>query len=879
MNKKQNQTFTPPKIPFWIIKGLSRQHHRSSALGDLNELHAHYCAERGVRRANRWYWRQALRSIPPLIHNFFFWSITMFRNYFKITWRNILRHKGFSFINISGLAVGMACCILIMMYVIEELSYDNFHEKGPRIYRANTISSIGTNRRSFAVVPSVFSEEMAASMPEIEYSTRLMSEGLSRFRYKNQEHDISNLAFVDPSFFQIFSYDFAAGDPRSALDNPDSMVITEEIARRVFGEKDPLGEILTPVVQNTDVNPLQVTGVLKNVPKNSHLRFDALININGFQYIMKSDRTPDFLLDPYYCRLETFFLFKRDTAIPELEKKINRIAQSKWGEIYKERGTTREFFLLNIRDIHLHSPNEDEPVPAGDIKNVYLFSAIALLVLLIACFNFINLSTARSANRATEIGIRKVIGSQRSQLMKQFLCESILMSIIGLFIGVLLVFLVLPFFNNLLNKEIEISALFNFSVLIGILSVVVLTGFVAGSFPAFILSAFDPIKVLKGKMRSASKNRLLRKTLVVFQFAMSIFMIAGVITIVKQLDFIKNKNLGFHREQMAVITAPGNASDVLRQRILQNPGVESVSFSLNVPGIFIAYHAFNPSPEDTQKETLRAFQMIADYDFLETYGLEVKWGRDFSKEYSTDVDDAIVINEKTAEMLGWGEDAIGKKLYNVAEKNREKTVIGVVRDFHIASLKEEISPVVLELNPTVYRYVSVRLHPGNIPQTLASLENIFHEVQPNQEFSYYFIDDAFRQMYPEEDKVGQIYLSFGLLAIFVACLGLFGLSSFSAAQRTKEIGIRKILGASIREIVIMLSKEFTTLILAANFIAWPLAYFIMQGWLRSFAYRIPVTWDIFLLSGIIAIAVALLTISQQSIRAAVSSPVDALRYE
>jgi putative ABC transport system permease protein len=879
MKMEQNSVSTPPKIPFWIVKSLSQPYHRSSALGDLDELYAHFCVERGVRKANRWYWRQALRSIPPLIHHFFFWSVTMFRSYLKITWRNILRHKSFSFINISGLAVGMACCILIMMYVAEELSYDNFHEKGPRIYRANTISSIGTNRRSFAVVPSVFSEEMAASMPEIEYATRLISYGLYRFRYKNQEHDVSNLAMVDPSFFKIFSYDFAAGDQESALDKPDSMVITEEIARRIFGQKDPLGEILTPVVQNTDVNPLQITGVLKNVPKNSHLRFDALLNIKGLQHIFRSDRTPDFLLDPYYCRLETFFLLKEDSDIPELEKKINRIAQNKWGEIYKERGTTREFFLLNIRDIHLHSPNEDEYVPAGDIKNVYLFSAIALLILLIACFNFINLSTARSANRATEIGIRKVIGSQKAQLIKQFLCESILMSIIGLLIGVLLVFLVLPSFSNLLNKEIEINTLLNFSVLIGILGIVILTGFVAGSFPAFILSAFDPIKVLKGKLRSASKNSLLRKTLVVFQFAVSIFMIAGVITVVKQLDFIKNKNLGFHKEQMAVITSPGHSSDVLRQKILQNPGVESVSFSLNVPGIFIAYQAFNPSLEDTRKETLRAFQMIADYDFLETYDLEVKWGRGFSKEYSTDVDEAIVINEKTAEILGWGEDAIGEKLYNVAEKNREKTVIGVVKDFHTASLKAEISPVVIELDPTAYRYVSVRLHPGNIPKTLASLENIFREVQPNQEFSYYFIDDAFRQMYPEEDKVGQIYMSFGLLAIFVACLGLFGLSSFAAAQRTKEIGIRKVLGASIREIVTMLSKEFTALILVANLIAWPLAYFIMQGWLRSFAYRIPVTWDIFLLSGIIAIAVALLTISQQSIKAAVSHPVDALRYE
>ena len=538
-----------------------------------------------------------------------------------------------------------------------------------------------------------------------------------------------------------------------------------------------------------------------------------------------------------------------------------------------------EFFLLNIRDIHLHSPNEDEPVPSGNIDNVYLFSAIAFLVLLIACFNFINLSTARSANRATEIGIRKVIGSQKSQLVKQFLCESILMSLIGLLIGVLLVLLILPAFNNLLNKEIESSTLLNFPVLAGILGVVILTGFVAGSFPAFVLSSFDPVKVLKGKLRSISKNSVLRKTLVVIQFAVSIFMILGVITIVKQLDYIKNKNLGFQKDQMVVITFPGNNSDVIRQKILQNPGVESVSFSLNVPGIFIAYQAYNPTPEDIKKETLRAYQMIGDYDFLKTYGLEIKWGRDFSKEYSTDVEDAIVINEKTAEILGWGADAVGKKLYNVAENNRERTVIGVVNNFHVTSLKQEISPMVLELDPSLYQFVSARLQPNNVPETLVFLENIFREVQPDREFSYYFIDDAFRQMYPEEEKLGQIYLTFGFLAVFVACLGLFGLSSFSVAQRTKEIGVRKVLGASFQEIVIMLSKEFAVLVLIANIIAWPSAYFIMRGWLRSFVYRIDVTWDIFLLSGILAVAIALTTISYQSIKAALSNPADSLRYE
>jgi putative ABC transport system permease protein len=453
------------------------------------------------------------------------------------------------------------------------------------------------------------------------------------------------------------------------------------------------------------------------------------------------------------------------------------------------------------------------------------------------------------------------------------------MSLFGLLFGLFLVLLILPVFSNLLDKQMEPSILLNPSVLSGILVVVILAGIVAGSFPAFILSSFDPVKVLKGKLRSASKNSVLRKTLVVFQFAVSVFMIAGVLTIIKQLDYIKNKNLGFHQEQMVVINSPGDNSDVIRQKILQTPGVESVCFSVNVPGVFIAFQAFNPSAGDTQKETLRAFQMIADYDFMNTYGLEIKWGRGFSKEFATDSEEAIIINEKTAEILGWGENAVGKKLYNVAENNRERTVIGVVNNFHLTSLKQEISPLVLELEPSGFRFVSVRLQQINVSATLASLENIFREVQPDREFSYYFIDDAFRQMYPEEEKLGQIYLTFGFLAVFVACLGLFGLSSFSVSQRTKEIGVRKVLGASIQEIIIMLSKEFAVLVLAANIIAWPLAYFILQGWLQNFVYRINVTWDIFFLSGILAVTIALLTISHQSIKAALSNPADSLRYE
>jgi putative ABC transport system permease protein len=802
----------------------------------------------------------------------------MFKSYLTVTWRNIKRYKGYSFINIIGLAVGMACCLLIIMYISDELSYDGFFENSNRIYRVNTISSIGASKRSFAVVPSVFAPGITGSIPEIESAVRVMRMGSPRVEYNNTEYELPHLIMADPAFFHIFSYQFIAGNPETSLEKPGSIVITEAMARIIFDNQDPIGKSIIPFIGG-DAKPLEITGVIKEVPRNSQLQFSAVIPLTALQYMTGSSQPPDFLLDPYYCRLHTYFLFDIGIDITSMEKKINQTADTKWGEIYAQRGTTREFFLMNIKDIHLFSPNEDEPPPKGDINNVYLFAAIALLVLLIACFNFINLSTARSANRAAEVSIRKVIGSQRSQLINQFLSESIILSFIGLFISILLVILVLPAFNLFVGKEIQLKAMLNPNVFGGIIGIVILTGLVAGSFPALILSAFDPVRVLKGKFQSASRNYILRKTLVIFQFSISIFLIIGILTIIRQFDYIKNKDLGFGKEQIVVFNSFNPRTQVLRNKIRENPNVILSCFSRNVPGVFRAYQGYNTSPTDTDKETLRAYQIIADYDFVNTYGLEIIWGRNFSRNYSTDLDRALIINKKAAEILGWSGDAIGKTLYNMGENNRPSKVIGIVNNFHHTSLREEISPVIIELDPASFGFVSVRIKSDNVAETLQYLGSVFKEDQPDQEFNYYFIDDAFANMYPEEEKAGQFYLSFGFLAIFVACLGLFGLSSFTIAQRTKEIGVRKILGASMRELLVMISKDFLLLVLASNLIAWPLAYFIMQGWLRNFAYRISISWDIFLISAVLAFMIAAFTISFQSIKAAVSNPIDSLRFE
>lgn len=874
-----NKHPTPPKLPALILKGLSHQYHRANAVGDLEELYAQIFNQSGIKKARRWYWRQAVKSIPHLINTGIYWSATMFKSYLKMTLRNIRRYKGYTLINIAGLAVGMTCCILITMYVTDELSYDKFQKNGERIFRANTISSIGSNTRSFHVVPAVFPEGIAESIPEIEGWTRLIRFGAPQVRYENNNHELSDYILVDPDFFKIFTHTFIAGDPDTALNSPDSLVITEELATRIFGKKDPIGATLFQVGETQDDKPFRVTGVIENVPKNSNLQFKAVTPVSIIQYMTGADQPPQGLLDPYYCRLQGYFLFKQKIDVKAMNEKIDAIAQSKWSEVYKARSTKRQFFLLSIHDIHLRSPNEDEPGPVGDINTVYLFAAIALMILLIAGFNFINLSTAKSTNRAKEVGIRKVIGSQKSQLVKQFLLESVLLSFFGLLIAILLVITALPAFNILVGKELEISTLWGGMVIIGIIGIVILTGLVAGSFPAFILSAFDPVTVLKGKLGSAAKNSSMRKILVAFQFSITIFLIIGVLTIIRQLDYIKNKDLGFDKQQLAIIPSPGLASETLREMILQNPNVSAVTFSINLPGVYIQYYPLSPTTSDQSNTGERAELLQVGYDFINTYSMELVQGRDFSRTFATDEEQAMIINEKAAEIYGWQENAVGKILYDVSDNNKPYTVIGVVKNFHQTTLKQEIGPVVMDLETRRFRFVSARLNPGVIPETITFLEDLFRETNPEREFSYYFIDDAFRQMYPAAEQFQQLYTAFGILAVFIACLGLFGLSSFTTTQRTKEIGVRKILGASLGEIVVMLSKEFLILVLAANILAWPLAFFIMRSWLQRFAYRIPIGWDLFIYAGLITIVITVLTISYQSIKSALVNPANSLRYE
>lgn len=803
----------------------------------------------------------------------------MFGNILKIMLRNLRKHKAFSLINVMGLAIGVACCLLILLFVADELSYDRHNLRGDRIYRLNSHSTIGGTTRHFAASPAALAPAIKESIPEVLAYTRVVQLGRAQFVYEGRNIDIPDAYAADEDFFKIFSHEFLAGDPDEALTKPNAFVLTESSAYQIFGTRDALGKVITITLGPQKMDFI-VTGVIRDVPKNSHFRFNILHSTVLFRApaIAGADaRNP---LDEFYAfGANSYILVAENTDMAALDRKVRDLVETRWGDFLRQRGVGRWYELQNLFDIHLRSYYEGELGSPGNIQYVYLLGAVALFVLFIACFNFVNLSTARSTLRAKEVGLRKVFGADRTQLIRQFLGESVFLSLLGMILGVLLVVAALPAFNALTRKTFTPADMLTPTVLGGLGLIILLTGLGAGMFPAFVLSAFEPVKTVRGKLGAGMKGRALRTALVVVQFAIAVFMIVGIVVVVRQIEYLKNKDLGFNREMLVIVPAGGQGNETLRNRLLQNPDVKSVSFDLTIPGQFTPDDTFVPE-ERSEDDTIRTSSLTVGYDFLKTYEIDLLWGRNFSPEFPTDAREGLIINETAARELGWGQAAVGKEMVDfTADQSVRYRVIGVVRDFHHKSLKMAINPTSLKLNPQVFRYVSVRIGPANVPSTLDLLKKTFRELVPQFEYRYFFVDDDFRQKYPNEEKVQNIYAYFGVLAIFVACLGLFGLASFIIERRTKEIGIRKALGAGVRRIVRLLSGEFLKAVLLANLVAWPLAFYFMNRWLRTFAYRITIEWWVFVLSGALSLAIAFLTVSYQSMKSARTNPVDALRWE
>ena len=871
----------PPRLAQWVLKIFHTDRKEFTHLGDFIQVYNEIYKKNGKFRAWVWYWIQTFKTLPWILSIKIYWSFVMFQNYITTALRNIFKNKGFSLINVTGLAIGMAACLLIFLFVQDELSYDAYHEKADQIYRIAVDYKLRSQEFEVATVGPVVAETMISLYPEVEDAVRFRDPGDLIIQYGDISFRESAAVFTDPSFFNVFSIPLIAGDQKTALAEPHSLVLSRKMAEKYFRNDNPLGKTLK--VGNRD--DYKVTGVIEKIPDNTHFHYDFLLSLAS----LDESRVPSWLT----LNFQTYLLLKPGSDTKVLESKFSElVTKYVGGEIEKITGISAklafgsgqfrfQFYLQPLRDIHLHSDLLAELEANSDIKYVYIFSAIALFILIIASINFMNLSTARSAGRAKEVGVRKVLGSQRIQLIRQFLAEAVFFSFFSMILALFLVSLFLSTFNHLSGKSLSISSLGSLFFIGMILLIAILTGILSGVYPAFFLSAFQPVKVLKGELQRGVRSGPLRNSLVVFQFTATIILIIGTLSVYRQLQFIQNRKLGFEKEHVLILDNANllrDQSQAFKGEVLTHPEYLSATVTGYLP-IPSSRNATTVFPEGDVRSSSTVQFWTVDYDYIKTLGMTIARGRDFSREYSTDTS-SVIINQRAAREFGW-EDSIGKKIsLPTSTKGDFITlhVIGVVEDFHYESLRDNIAPLILRLGED-RGHISFRIRTENMNKTITLLKRKWNEFLPTQPFDYYFMDDRFDTMYRSERRIGEVLGVFAVLAVIIGCLGLFGLASFTSERRTKEIGIRKVLGASIPNIMKLLLREFFILVVIANVIAWPIAYFVINRWLQGFAYRAPLSIWIFLASGCSAILIALLTVSYQAAKSAVTNPVDSLRYE
>lgn len=793
----------------------------------------------------------------------------MLLNFFKIAFRNLWRHKWFSLINISGLAIGLTAGFLILLYVGFELSYDRFHSKGDRIFRV--VANVKTPSEvikgsitSWALAPNLKQE-----FPEIESAIRV-NEIEALVRKDDLKFYEEEVISADADFFTTFDFDLIQGDKKAALTRPFTAVISRSMAQKYFGDGDPIGKTLKFFDEGY---PVEITGIMEDFPVNSHIQAQIVLSMVTFSENLYKGVNEQW---GNYSPL-TYILVAPNTNTGSLEAKFPEFLEKKAGKEMKESQMFVTLLLEPFEEIYLRSPREG--TVKGSINNVYIFGMVAVFILLIACINFINLTTARSVERAKEVGIRKVVGAQKNQLAFQFMGESVIICLIASVFTVGLVSLFLPYFNQMAGKTVAENIFSEPIYLLMLFVVATGLGLISGIYPALVLSSFKPVSVLKGKFSGGRKGISLRKGLVVSQFTISIILIIGTLVIYNQMQFMRTTNLGFDKEQIVVLRTNNNpAQDALQQALYKIPEVESSTFGSSVPGgnNYGAYSEIENKKGDLQIANLDVY--FVDFDYIPTFDIEVVAGRAFSRDLATDTTQAMVINESTAQLLGYSSatDAVGRKF---RQWGREGEIVGVVKDFHITSLQEEIKPLTMRIELDRTSLLAVKIDSKNVQGTIASVEREWNKFLPEQPFDYYFLDEFFDRQYRSEQRFGSLFLNFSILAIFISCLGLLGLASYSTLQRRREIGIRKIVGASVPGIVNLISIEFLKLVLIAFLIASPLAWFLMNKWLQDFAYRIDISWWVFAVAGLAAILIALLTISFQAIKAAIANPVTSLRTE
>ena len=779
----------------------------------------------------------------------------MLKSYLKIALRNIKKHKGYSFINVAGLAIGMACCILILLWVQHEVSYDRFHKNADDVYRIYTDFHYDRGVQQYRNIPQPVGPEFQKTVPEINHVVRLL-DGASTVKHGADIFYEKEILYVDPSFFEVFTFPFVQGDAQTSFAEPHSILITESMAKKYFGDKDPIGEVLTMDQENQ----VKVTGIIKDVPDNSSIRFDFLIPYSYLDAIGYDTKK----WDSWNC--QTYVLLNENATAQQVVQKIQGYPKTFHPD------EEAYFRLQSLKHIRMYTLSG----AMGSVKYVYILSAIALFILVIACINFMNLATARSTKRAREVGLRKVVGAKRAQIIRQFYGESLVMTIIALGFALALAEALLPFFNKVSGKNLDLDFSGNFAIYLALIGIALFTGIISGSYPAIYLSSFLPTRVLKSSFRSRSGSSTFRRILVVFQFSLSIMLIISTAIVYSQLKYIQNKDLGFDKENLVYISMDDKRIvrnfDAIKNEMLQNPSIMKITRTFQIP----SFNRFSSDATWEGKDPSQAINFnisIVDPDYLDTMKLELVEGKDFSWNLSTDTSNYI-LNEEAVNQMGI-DSPVGKWM-NTWEKGE---IIGVVKNYHYMPFTYEIEPLILRYNPSLYRYAMVRISGVNVPQTIGFLEKLWGRFAPEYPFEYHFLNEDYDLIYQNERRMSEIFKYFTLLAIFISCLGLFGLASFMAEQRTKEIGIRKVLGATVSGITILLSKEFTKWVLTANVIAWPIAYFAMSKWLKGFAYRADISLLTFVLAGMLALFIAVLTVGYQAIRAAVADPMDALRYE
>ncbi len=810
------------------------------------------------------------RFIPALL-----WNST------KIVLRKIKRQKSYSFINIIGLAVGMACCIIMVLYIHSELSFDTFHEYANRIYALGVQSEREGYEFRGTASNATAAEVLQNEYPEVEQAVRYGFKPETSFTYEDKRFAMSQIRYADENVFKVFTWPMIKGNPDNALSAPHTIVITEEIAEKCFGESDPIGKILEFSEEETFV----VTGIVKNVPDNSWINFDALCS---FKTLYTQESLKPLLTDWLSHNYSTYLLLKEGIRPADLERKFPALLERFSGDEMRARGAIESLFLHPLRQLYLSPPWTSR----GPIFYVYIFSVVAVLVLLIACFNFMNLSTARSTTRAHEVGIRKVLGASRRSLIGQFFSESLFYSFISLLLAILLVQLILPSVNSLTGRTLSLASVDLPWLVPGLIVLTLFVGLAAGSYPALLLSRFIPVKVLRGKQISDRPNLKLRRGLVILQFVISISLVICTAIIVRQLFFLQNTDAGFDKENIVVIQARDDAIRrslaVVKEEFKMNPNIISVSASSTVPGG--GYPSNIKIPEGRgESEAVLMDEINADQDFLPTMGLELVSGRNFSKEFGSDELTSVIINETAAREFGW-DHPVGKTIKSYDPRKtgaqfKEMTVIGVVKDFNLRSVTQKIEPVYIGCDPDYprpYNYmdvISVRIKADDVAGTLDFMKKQWGELFPDYPFGYSFMGDIFGAQFLQMEQSREVFSYFSLLAILVSCLGLYGMASFSTVQRTKELGIRKALGSTTPGIIVLLGRELVGLILLANLIAWPVSFFAMNQWIQNFPYRVKIGIEVFVASSLAVLLIGLLTVSYQAVKAALANPADSLRYE